>query len=352
MSQRWPTAHDASDPTVSVLVLCFNTGKYVVEALETVRQQSYRDFEVIVVDDGSTDDSVQIISAWSQLTGFPLELVQNSCNRGIPASFNRAVGLARGKYVTSVCDDLWEPWRLQRVVDCFEALPTGVSILFGDAVVVDEHGKETGQILSPATTVLVLGIPNASAMTPELGECAIIPGPTVREALFYRCIIPGPAAIVRRRLYDDVGMYDESVAIDDLDFYFRASSVCDFAYLRAPLVRYRKHAGSFTSGQYGEYLTSLQEILLRYGGRERLRVAVVRTHVREEAYRVAIGLIQQRTPKAALSAVVRYYIPNARFSTTCLKELARVLLLCVQQVRPIRRLLRLRGHRRRRSVDG
>jgi glycosyltransferase involved in cell wall biosynthesis len=315
---------DGRSPLVTVVSLCFNTGRFVIEALECLRRQTFRSFEVVVVDDGSTDDSVARLEGWARSAPFAMSLIRNEANLGIPASLNRAIGDANGDLITWLNDDLWDDDRLEIVVACFEDLPEDVQVLFGDAIVIDAAGDEIGY-LSPANTLDVVGFPHDPALLPAPGEFAVIPGPIAREALYWRCFIPAPSVTVRRTLYDAVGPYDEGLAVEDVDCWFRASSTGDFAYLRRPLVKYRQHHANFSSGRSEAYLATLAEVLARYsspnGARHR---SAIKRHLREESYRVASGLFAQRERGPALHALRSHYLPNLQLTMSCFKESCRL----------------------------
>jgi glycosyltransferase involved in cell wall biosynthesis len=313
----------ADAPTVSVIVLCFNTGDLVVEALACLERQTFQDFETILVDDGSTDDSVRMIEAWHRASGRELQLLLNERNKGIPASLNRGIRHARGTFVTWLSDDLWDDDRLATTVECFASMPDDVAVLFGDAIVIDERGREV-RSLSPATTIGVLDISELSDLLPRQGEVAIFPPDRVRSALIARCFVPAPSVMVRASLYREIGEYDESLAIEDLDYWFRTSVTHRFAYLRKPLVRYRQHPRGFSAGRSDRYLSSLVEVLERYQPQTRVAARRARRHVREEALRVASGLFQTGTFRQGVRTVRRYYLPNLDGSLACIKETVRL----------------------------
>jgi glycosyltransferase involved in cell wall biosynthesis len=324
---------DPPAPTVSVASLCFNTGRFVVEALKSLERQTFRDFDVVVVDDGSTDDSVTLLKRWAADSALRLRLLENGRNQGIPASLNRAILASKGDLVTWLSDDEWDEDRLETVVDCFSQLPESVQVLFGDAVVMDEHNNEVGY-LSPATTFEVVGFPHDPAMIPEPGRLAVIPGRIAHEALQYRCFLPAPSVTVRRSLYDVIGLYDESLAVEDLDCWFRASAVADFAYLRRPLVRYRLHTSNFSGGSKETYLAALAQVLARHGSKDAGHRRVIKRHLREESFRVASAQLSAGRRAPALRALRVHYVPNLQPTLTCLKESCRLIGRLVRVPRP------------------
>lgn len=308
---------------MSVIALCFNTGAYVVEALTSLSHQTYEHFEVIVVDDGSTDDSVDRVRSWLRHAPFRARLIEKEENEGIPAALNAGIRESTGTIVTWLSDDLWDPDRLERVVNCFAEAPGDVGVVFGDAIVVDAQGSEIGQLRPPSSLVAV-GVSPGAMEACERDSWVVLEPRFVGEALLTRCFIPAPAASVRRECYDTVGLYDESLAIEDLDFWLRASRVTRFAYLCAPLVRYRKHERNFTSGASTRYLEALSATLSKHESSFPSHRRTIARHVREEAYRVATRLLAEGSLDVALATIRRFYVPNLQATNRCVKETARL----------------------------
>ncbi len=127
------------EPLVSVVIPCYNDENYVGEAIQSALEQTYPHLEVIVVDDGSTDDSPAMIRAF----GDQVRCEQQS-NQGAPAARNRGLEMAQGKYVKFLdADDVLADGCIGRQVEQAEALPDGrKAIVFGDAIWVDEEGNE------------------------------------------------------------------------------------------------------------------------------------------------------------------------------------------------------------------
>ncbi len=313
-------------PLVTVIGLCYNTGRYILQSLDCLPRQTLQDVQLLIVDDGSTDGSDRVVREWIQRTGYPCTFLRNEHNTGIPAVFNRALPLVRGEYVTWIADDLWDDDRLQRVTTLFRDLPDSVGVVFGDAVLIDAESRVTGAV-SPRETLRILGHPEASALDIGQGERTTLDRRLVHEALFWRCFLPAPSVTVRRRIYDVIGPYDTSLAIEDLDCWFRASRHFDFGYARYPLVRYRVHGTNFSSGISSLYLESLAETLRRHSHEATLPRTrrAIRRHVREEAYRVITRLSVAGLPAKAVRVFFRYFLPNVDSSSHALKDAAKAL---------------------------
>jgi len=122
-------------PTVSVIIPSYNHEQYVAETLRSLEAQSFQDFEIIVVDDGSTDRTVEVIK-----DTFSRAQLHTQPNRGVVAARNRGVSLSQGKYLCFVdSDDVLMPQCLQRQVAVLEADPQ-VVLTFADAVIIDADG--------------------------------------------------------------------------------------------------------------------------------------------------------------------------------------------------------------------
>ncbi len=118
-------------PRVSIVTQVYNTGREVVEAMESVRASSFQDWEHILIDDASTDDSVAVIEAYCQQASYPCTFIKHQHNRGIAATRQEIVGMAKGKYIATLSDDLFVPTRLQRDVEFLEGQPDHVCGVFG-----------------------------------------------------------------------------------------------------------------------------------------------------------------------------------------------------------------------------
>src|SRR5688572_7890154 len=125
-------------PLVSVICLCYNHQRFVREAVESVLNQSYKNIQVIIADDASTDNSVLEIKALK--TENPtVELLLLPNNLGNCKAFNEALKLARGEFIIDFAtDDLMMPNRIERQVGFFQRLDSTVGLIYTDAVYIDE----------------------------------------------------------------------------------------------------------------------------------------------------------------------------------------------------------------------
>ena len=127
-------------PRVSAIVPCYNTAKYLPAALDSVIAQTYGDWEIVLVDDGSTDNTPAIAAEYKQRLGDKLQYVRQE-NRGLPAARNTAIRSARGEFLAILdADDIWLPERLARGVALMDADPE-VALLHSRVVFMDAEGR-------------------------------------------------------------------------------------------------------------------------------------------------------------------------------------------------------------------
>lgn len=222
-------------PLVTVICLCHNQGRFVRQALDSVVTQTYPAWELLVVDDASTDDSAAQIRAFAAQhpatqTIFLSETIGN-CR-----AFNLALRRARGEFVLDLAaDDRLLPHRLARQVGGFRRAGAGVGVLFHNAAFIDETGRRTG-------THCPVG---SSGKT-----TAAVPEGDVFAALLRHRPVCAPTMLARRAVFDDLGGYDETLAYEDFDFWVRSSRNWGYGFQDEILTEKRVLRGSLGSRFY------------------------------------------------------------------------------------------------------
>jgi glycosyltransferase involved in cell wall biosynthesis len=236
-------------PQVTAAIATYNRAAYLTEAVESALAQGPVDVEVIVVDDGSTDGTSEALEPYLDR----IEYVRQA-NAGRAAARNAAIRRARGTYVAFLdSDDIWLPGKLERQVRFMEAHPT-VGLTHGHSEVMDEHGHT----LARETEAQRRAFQDAHRSPPTYAAYA------------RRCLCLTSTTMVRRDVFDRIGVYDDSVALvghsvtgEDLDLYLRLALDSEIAFLDGPpLARYRMH----------ELQTPLDELTLG-------EIAVCRKHL-------------------------------------------------------------------------
>jgi glycosyltransferase involved in cell wall biosynthesis len=214
-----PRMTAAEGPTISVVVPAYNEERYIAEALDAVFAQTLAPLEVIVVDDGSTDGTVEAAGRF----GDRVRLIQQE-NRGCPGAFDTGFREAAGDFV-ALCpaDDIWEPRKLEWQQGALAEHPE-VDIAFGAA---QRFGLASGEHLRPERNGVLDGVSFAREMYPEN-------------------LIADPSAVVRRSLYLELGGYEPLVG-EDYEFWMRALAAdANFYFDPRLVVRLREHGGNLS----------------------------------------------------------------------------------------------------------
>lgn len=223
------------EPLVSVICLCYNHERYVAEALHAVLEQTYRNIEIIVVDDASTDNSVARI----QETIAPhagIQFIALKKNIGNCTAFNRGLALAKGDYIVDLsADDVLMPERIADQVNHFRALDPSYGVVFTDAVYINEQGQPLRQHFAYLFSKKLLHH---------------IPEGDIYSDVLSTYFIASPTMLVKREVFDLLQGYDESLAYEDFDFWVRSSRYFKYSYLDKPLTRIRRLDNSLSTRSY------------------------------------------------------------------------------------------------------
>ncbi|HEY7314165.1 MAG TPA: glycosyltransferase [Gemmataceae bacterium] len=251
MSVSEPTATAGLRPVkVSVCIPTYNGQDFVREAVESVLSQTYKDFELLLVDDNSTDNTPDILRSFSDSR---VRVCLNSERRGIPGNWNRCLSLAGGEYVCLFHqDDLMLPENLEKKVWVLDSDPQ-VSFVHSSAeVLVEESAPPLLAAWSGAEDYIVEG------------------ADYFRRLLFHGNTICCPSVMVRRQRLLDAGGFDETLKYAcDYEAWMRLSVEGRIAFLKQPLVSYRWHRqnASHTFQEMKgteEVITACERVVPRY----------------------------------------------------------------------------------------
>ncbi len=222
-------------PLVSILAACYNHEKFIDDFVQSVLEQTYDNIELIICDDCSKDNSYGLLlSYWEELENklAHVEILKNEANQGVTKNFNRLLRAAKGEIIKIVAsDDFFAPEAVSRAVSFFEANEEARALITnGNAV------KESSSVSSKET--LGKMYETEPDFNPE----------TLLKRIFDCNIIAAPCAFLRKNVFDEFGLYDESFAIEDLEYWLRlVSNGVRFFFLDEELIYYRKNENSLTS---------------------------------------------------------------------------------------------------------
>jgi len=216
--------------TVSAVIPCYNGERFVADAIESVLKQTFTDIELIVVDDGSTDDSRSVTNSYT--ADARVKHIEHRDNRGIAAARNTGIRNASGDYIAFLDqDDLWVRNKIEKQVSAIEG-DESIGLIYTAM----ETRRLGGTRLPADRKRTPDGINNAS--TEEL-----------IEALYLYNFIPLASVLVRRQCFDEVGFLDEAIrsGVDDYEFVTRVVQKYRAWFLDERLFIRREHATNFTN---------------------------------------------------------------------------------------------------------
>ena len=210
---------------ISVTMPVYNAERFVKEAIESILAQTYADFECIVINDGSTDGSEEIIKSFSDAR---IKLISQP-NRGVIGALNTGLKAAQGTYIARMdADDVSEPTRLEEQIRFMKAHPT-VALCGTWAKTIDENGKELGAYDYPPATHTAIRL----AM--------------VRSNPFIH-----PSVMFTRKAIEKVGVYKKGYKhAEDYELWTRMVATFETANIPKHLLRYRITSGSITQKNWG-----------------------------------------------------------------------------------------------------
>jgi glycosyltransferase involved in cell wall biosynthesis len=225
----------------SVIIPTYNYGRFLREAVESVQAQTVQDFEILVVDDGSTDDTPQVLAALSD----PRLRVFRIPNSGVSAARNRGLAEARGEFVAFLdADDRWRPSKLERQLALLESEPA-VGSVFTDFVRFNEL-----QFLANEFSFY----PELRSLPTRPSHCGggnVILADAFRELLgFAQFPAYVQTVLFRRKLAEELAFPSGKPVSEDLYFLMRLYGRAPVAFIAEPLVEVRRH-GKNTGGEKG-----------------------------------------------------------------------------------------------------
>ena len=225
------------EPLVSVIIPMYNHARYVRECLDSLLNEGWPNLEVLILDDGSKDNSFDVVQQWraEHPTAFQHFELNRQENQGVTRTLNKLVEMAKGQYITLVAsDDCLLPGGIAARIGALQEHPEWLAV-FGDCVVIDGQSKRLSE--SGLT-----GLYSRSARPKSLLDRRLI-----ALELILRWSVPGPGLLLRKVAYDldrGVGKYDEKLIIEDRHMYLRLLAKNALGFIEAKVAVYRWHPSS------------------------------------------------------------------------------------------------------------
>lgn len=207
---------------VSVIIPSYNRAKYLKYTLDSVQRQTFKDFECIIVNDGSTDNTEEIASKVLLTDNRFKYIYQN--NSGVSAARNSGIAESKGEYLAFLdSDDIWEPQMLQETVKVLNTHPD-LSVVYGACDLIDQFGKVISQKISPG------------------------PSKNYLKDLAISCVFAINSALTRKLVFLKIGMFDTNLnGSEDWDIWLRAADEgFNFGFIDKLFCHYRRHSNSLS----------------------------------------------------------------------------------------------------------
>jgi glycosyltransferase involved in cell wall biosynthesis len=208
-------------PTVSVVIPTYNRAALIARSIQSVLNQSYADFELIVIDDGSTDETEGVVARFFDLR---INYVRLASNAGVSAARNVGIRISKGKFIAfQDSDDEWLSDNLAKHMSVFERSPRNLGVVYSDM----HRILKDGSVRYHASPTVVAGR---------------LINPTTQ---FYEvCMLGSQSVVIKRECLDATGYFNEELpALEDLELFIRLSKRFDFCRIPEPLVRYYETDG-------------------------------------------------------------------------------------------------------------
>ena len=201
--------------TISVIIPTFNSSKFIKKAIDSVLNQTFTDFELIIVDDGSSDNTLDIISKYNDKR---IKSIKHKHNMGVSAARNSGIKISNGKYIAFLDhDDEWLPRKLEKQLEVIEKSPEQVGLVYTGYYQIE---------------------PNRVRISPFINIANKLEGDLYQELVRGNFIVPS-LVLIKKEVFKSVGYFDEKLTGggEDLDLWLRIAKKYHFAFIKDPLVK-------------------------------------------------------------------------------------------------------------------
>lgn len=235
--------------TVSVIIPAYNAEQFIAETINSALSQTSPAYEIIVIDDGSTDNTAKIVSKFKA----PVNLIQQP-NKGVSAARNTGIRNATGDFIAFLdADDLWTPNKLEKQLEFFTAQPEVSTVITDELYFVDNHKIIVDSYLNKASF---------SSQLPK--EPSILKTPVTW--LFTQSFVATSSVVCRKNVLDKAGFFDESMSIcEDRDMWIRLAFEAPIGLIPEVMIHKRQeHGGNLSNINREGIIKGIEIVLSRY----------------------------------------------------------------------------------------
>ncbi|MBC7427461.1 MAG: glycosyltransferase [Bacteriovorax sp.] len=234
-----------AQPLVSFVIPSYNSGKFLRQTLESCLNQTYPNIEILLINDGSTDNTDEILEEFKNVKN--LHHIKNEKNEGIIYTLNRGMKLARGEFIARMDgDDICLPERVQEQVNFFNKHPE-IDVLGTDIIIIDENNKKMGRPREVITS-------QAEVEWSMISSCPVFhPTVMLRKNLLDQEPFASSTYFGSDKIAEDLGLWGRVLLANK-----------KIAVLNRPFLLYRKHSGSLTSGYASKQIDMAVSIVSKF----------------------------------------------------------------------------------------
>ncbi len=269
---------------VSIITPVYNGEDFLDRSIKSVLSQTYQNWELLLIDDGSEDDSVRIIERY--LKDDRIKFLKNDSNSGISATRNKGINNSNGEYIALLDqDDEWFADKLQKQVKALNGLGYDYGLIYSNLEVRFDNGDVTER------------------------KKEIEPEPTIIENLelmLLRNLISSPTVLIRKEVLDDVGLFDDSIKWggDDYDLWIRIAHKYKFFYIDEVLCIRHEHQKNYSADKKRMMLRTI-ELAEKYIREFGLNPDIKKRLRSNHYYRFGIESLKKRQVLTGISYILR-----------------------------------------------
>jgi glycosyltransferase involved in cell wall biosynthesis len=228
-----------SKPLVSVILPVYNAEKFLKKSVRSVTAQSYKNLEIIIINDCSTDNSGLILEQL-QKKDARIIILSNETNSGISKTLNKGIEKSNGKYIARMdADDICFNDRIEKQVSFLEENKS-IAICGCSFIKIDENGKTVGRVIYPTDDIVL------------------------KAELFFYCPFAHPAMMMRRTVLNETGLYQDYAPAEDYELWLRIAEKFQVANLADNLVYYRTHSSNSTVVLKNKMFNALNNVVCKH----------------------------------------------------------------------------------------
>jgi len=211
-------------PLVSIVAVCYNHEAYLLETLNSIINQSYKNIQLIIIDDCSTDNSVDKIEEWIALNNVPCQFISQKVNKGLCTNLNEGLLLCKGEFYQSIaCDDVMKSQKIEKQVAFFQKSLSDVMVVCSNFETID------------ATSNCI----SKTYFKPDFKFPKDVFTSLLTNSNAYNILVHSPTVLLRRSVFENVGVYNQNLKQEDFYMWLMISRKYSIGFLNEVFVSYR-----------------------------------------------------------------------------------------------------------------